>query len=350
MERLEGIDGAIRLLLVEDDPAAAFDLGGSLEVAAPGRYDVVHVATAAGAIERVSGGDVDVAIVDLTLPDAGGFDLLEKLASLVPGLPLLVSICAPDETVSVEALRRGAQDCIVKGRSDGHSLSRALVHAIERKRIERRLAWLALHDSLTGLPNRHAFRVRLEQALARAERNGEAVAVLYLDLDRFKEVNDSLGHAAGDAVLQAVAERVRGSIREMDSVSRLSGDEFVVLLESLPSQDAAETVARKILKALEPAVSVPGGEALVTTSLGVAYCARSRSCAADSLVRGADAAMYRAKALGRGGFEVMAGSGLPDCLDAVCGGTRLCGRHAAQAAAATASRRLASRVDAGLTP
>jgi len=158
----------------------------------------------------------------------------------------------------------------------------------------------ALHDALTGLPNRALFLDRLEHALARAIRGGSEVAVLFLDLDRFKTVNDSLGHAAGDELLCAVSRRIVGCMRAADTAARLGGDEFAVLLEDLDSTHEAVRVAERIIAALEEPIGVADREVFVGASIGIATGAYG---AAD-LLRHADVAMYRAKALGKGRYAM----------------------------------------------
>jgi diguanylate cyclase (GGDEF)-like protein len=158
----------------------------------------------------------------------------------------------------------------------------------------------ALHDALTGLPNRALFLDRLEHALARASRAGTDIAVLFLDLDRFKTVNDSLGHAAGDQLLCAVAERIASCMRTADTAARLGGDEFAVLLEDLASTREAVGVAERIIAALEAPVLVAGREVHVSASIGIA----TGDGDSEDLLRHADVAMYRAKAKGKGCYAM----------------------------------------------
>jgi diguanylate cyclase (GGDEF)-like protein/PAS domain S-box-containing protein len=180
----------------------------------------------------------------------------------------------------------------------------AFVHDItERKRTEEALTRQALYDSLTGLPNRALFYDRLQHALTHAERRPTSLAVLFLDLDRFKVINDSLGHDVGNEVLIATGERLRNIARSSDTVCRLGGDEFVVLAEDVENVAEARAIARR----MEEVVAVPhlladGTTVTVTVSIGIAM--GSEDAAVDHLVRDADTAMYRAKELGRGRHEV----------------------------------------------
>jgi len=173
----------------------------------------------------------------------------------------------------------------------------------DRKRIEEALQSVAQSDPLTGVANRMLLMDRLGRALSRARRNASQVAVLYLDIDRFKRVNDSLGHAAGDALLKAFAGRLTACVRTTDTVARLGGDEFVVLLEDLKDGASALRIADKILEAMRAPISVDGQEVLITTSIGIAQAAGEDE---GALLKRADAALYDAKAGGRNGFRVAA--------------------------------------------
>jgi len=172
-------------------------------------------------------------------------------------------------------------------------------HQVAAQRVE----YLAYYDSLTTLPNRGMFSKLLNQAIALARRDGMQLAVLFLDLDHFKKVNDTLGHQAGDMLLQEIAKRLRGCLRESDTVARLGGDEFVVLLTALQDPAYTELVARKLLAAVSKPFVVLGQEFLVTTSIGVSVFPQG---GADerTLMKNADIAMYKAKAEGNDNFQV----------------------------------------------
>jgi diguanylate cyclase (GGDEF)-like protein len=171
----------------------------------------------------------------------------------------------------------------------------------ERRIAEARIRHLAYHDPLTGLPNRALFQDRLQQALAQAGRYEEQVGLLLLDLDRFKDVNDTLGHDAGDALLREVARRLLGCVRESDTVARLGGDEFAVVLPRLAGPGAAAEVARKIASALgEPAAHADG---LIHSGASVGITVSpGDGDQPGQLLKNADIALYRAKAEGRGGY------------------------------------------------
>lgn len=190
------------------------------------------------------------------------------------------------------------------GRGRSRTWHGILADITDRKRSEERAAFLAYHDALTGLPNRRMLEEVLELALARARRSGLVVAVLYVDLDRFKEVNDGLGHAAGDQVLRTVARRMRSRVRDTDVVARLGGDEFVVVLADLPpgpgsgstsdAREVAESVARRVRQAVARPVEVAGRSVTVGASVGISlYPQVARD--ARGLLREADEAMYRSK-------------------------------------------------------
>jgi diguanylate cyclase (GGDEF)-like protein/PAS domain S-box-containing protein len=167
-----------------------------------------------------------------------------------------------------------------------------------RKRAEEALEHQALHDALTGLPNRTLFRDRLEHALAQANRREQLVAVLFLDLDNFKVINDSLGHQTGDALLVEVAQRLRKCLRDGDTVARLGGDEFTVLLEEIDEESQADLVAERIGEALRVPIRLGDREVVVSASIGLAL-STPRRIEPESLLRNADIAMYRSKAAGK---------------------------------------------------
>ncbi len=172
----------------------------------------------------------------------------------------------------------------------------------ERKRSLEQIRFTALHDNLTGLANRAVFVEALQQAIQRAERDGEKFAVLYLDLDHFKDVNDTLGHPVGDLLLQALADRLRSSIRAMDTVARFGGDEFALIQTGIPEPLDAAVLADKVLKAIASPFTIQGDEIRTGASIGIAVYGLD-SPTAETLLAHADVALYRAKAEGRGTYR-----------------------------------------------
>lgn len=176
----------------------------------------------------------------------------------------------------------------------------------EHKAAQDRISYLAYHDSLTGLPNRLLMQDRLEQATAAARREDDKVGVMLMDLDRFKMVNDSLGHAGGDALLKAVAERIKACLRESDTLSRLGGDEFVVILPSVKESEAVGYAAERVLLSFAAPFRVEGHDIRVTTSIGISVFPLD-GADIDSLVKNADTAMYHAKENGRNNYQFFTG-------------------------------------------
>lgn len=185
----------------------------------------------------------------------------------------------------------------------GHPVWLTLINDItERKLAEERLLHLAHYDVLTSLPNRVLFYDRLKQALAQARRNQWITGVMFIDLDRFKNVNDTLGHAVGDNLLQQVSERLIGSVRTGDTVGRLGGDEFAIVLSDLSSAQDANLVAQKIMVSFKEPFKLAGVELYVTASIGITLYPDD-STDQETLIKNADAAMYRAKAVGRNSYR-----------------------------------------------
>jgi len=173
----------------------------------------------------------------------------------------------------------------------------------ERRHAEEQIEYQAYHDALTALPNRLLFRDRLTIALAHAKRLQTPLAVMFLDLDRFKYVNDTLGHSLGDELLRAVAARLRTVLREGDTIARMGGDEFTILLGDLKSADDAAKIAQKLLETIAHPLSVEGHELYITTSIGIALYP-SDGDSAEALLKNADSAMYRAKEAGRNSYQL----------------------------------------------
>ena len=191
------------------------------------------------------------------------------------------------------------------------AMANTLAGLIERKGAEEKLAHLAHHDTLTGLPNRKLLHERLLQDMARARREGVSLAVMFLDLDRFKAVNDTHGHEVGDKLLKQVAQRLKGCVRESDTVARIGGDEFTVVLSSLPHPENLAVVARKIIAEMNRPFDIDGIDCRIGTSIGVSIHPEHGDDP-EVLLKQADGAMYQAKQGGRNDFRVFKPEGAQD--------------------------------------
>jgi diguanylate cyclase (GGDEF)-like protein len=201
-----------------------------------------------------------------------------------------VQECADDLAIVNTALSEG----IDERRSLEHDLSRSKAALYESKAREKKSRRLALHDAVTGLANRSLFNDRLSHALAQAQRHRWRLAVMFIDLDDFKNVNDTYGHEVGDRVLQMVAQRLRGSVRGGDTVSRRGGDEFLLLMLEAKDEGSVAALAAKIIDNIAEACDVEGGSVRVRPSIGIALYPEDGQCAQD-LLKNADKAMYAAK-------------------------------------------------------
>jgi diguanylate cyclase len=280
----------VRVLLVEDNPGDA-RLVEILLSETGQEFDVRHVGTLGEALDELDQ-PFGVVLLDLSLPDSAGLQTVERMRRAAPELPLVVLSGRDDEEVALQALHGGAEDYLVKGQGDGDLISRSIRYSIERKLAEENLARLAQYDPLTGLANRALFHDRLEHAVARYERHEGMLALLFLDLDRFKAVNDTLGHIGGDELLRQVANRIKARTRESDTVARLGGDEFAIIIEDVVEARDAARVADDLVKILSEPFVVNDHEIPVGVSIGIAVSPPSKG---DRLLKDADAAMYRAK-------------------------------------------------------
>jgi two-component system, cell cycle response regulator len=289
-----------RILLVEDNSADARLMVELLADAGAGEGELQHVDRISAALKRLSEQKFDVVLLDLSLPDGSGLDTVKRMCAADPHMPIIVLTGLEDDMLSLAAVQAGAQDYLVKGQVDGTGLVRAIRYAIERKRLEEGLHYLATHDALTGLPNRRLFQDRMAHAIERARRNREGknekweMAVVLLDLDNFKTINDTLGHAQGDLLLQAVSGRLQKSIRKSDTLARMGGDEYTMIFENLTGGEDAEILARKIQTVFLQPFQLGDQILKITGSIGISLY--PYDCEeAESLLKYADIAMYCAK-------------------------------------------------------
>ncbi len=289
------------ILLVEDNPGDAKLVEVLLTDMGEEQYRLTIADCMSEAMDLISREEFSVAILDMSLPDREGLDCISDIKSFRPELPIVVLSGRQDEEFALQTVKAGAQDYLTKGVDDWH-LIRALYYAIERKRLHDNVVYMAQHDQLTGLANRTLFRSRLEHAIHCAKRREDSVALLYLDLDHFKPINDGLGHEMGDKVLIEIAKRLSHAIREVDTIARLGGDEFAIILEGVVNTNSAIAVSEKVISTITTPLEIDSHILYVGVSIGIAiypHCGKD----VETIVKNADSAMYKAKHNGRNQYQ-----------------------------------------------
>ena len=293
-ERMSVRQGAeiAQVLVVDDDRSTRNALRHTLQ------RDGFHVEEAgdgAQALQMLKRIKPDVILMDAVMPVMDGFTACARVQALPDSrsIPVLMITALEDNTSVERAFAAGASDYIPKPIHFA-VLSQRVRRIIEANQAEKRIRHLAYNDLLTGLPNRALFMDQLGRRIEQARVAGDGVAVLFLDLDRFKNVNDTLGHDVGDRLLIAVAQRIRRSVRDADCVARLGGDEFTVVLAEVVGPNAAVTAAQNICRALSTPFQIDGHDIFVSTSVGISMYPHDATDV-GTLLKHADTAMYRAK-------------------------------------------------------
>ncbi len=300
----------MRLLLVDDDELDRMAVVRVLQ--SPKLIkDIVHASTAVSALKLFDEGTFDVVLLDYRLPDMECLDVLNKLtqhASKHAAVVILTGI-VDNDAIEKECIIAGAQDFLLKQELSHRHLTKALVHAQARHALNQqlldtyaRLKYLAENDPMTGLSNRHYFEDHLHSAIARAQRFESKVGLLFLDIDNFKLINDSLGHDIGDQILQHVANRLLDVIREGDIVCRLGGDEFAIIAHDIEIETSLATLAQRIIDSLRTPIALAQTQHFISCSIGISTypnCAEN----AEDMLKHADLAMYHVKRMGRNGFH-----------------------------------------------
>lgn len=289
-------DAPVRVLLLEADPREEARLREALRHV--GRVKLLTVSTLELAVDVLAHEAFDVLLSATRLDDSAGVVLIDALTRQAADVPLVVIGGPEDTSLAIESVRRGAQDFLSRDELGSGLLARSVLYAIERKRSERHLHYLAVRDGLTGLLNRHGLRTGLSQALENHRPGDPQIGLLYLDLDRFKGINDSLGHDAGDELLQIVGQRLSALLRSEDLVARIHGDEFAVVIGDLRSSRELQLIGQRIVGAFVEPIQLKGVQVRITGSVGGSHyptCGQS----VDELITAADRAMYRAKSTGR---------------------------------------------------
>ncbi len=303
----------IRILLVDDDEdeyVIARDLFREIGDC----YSVHWFSRYAEGLEEIAKNEYDICLLDYHLGEYTGIDFIKEALARMALIPIILLTRQGDHEVDMAAMKAGAVDYLDKNNLNGNSLERAVRYALERKKQEDRIRYLAYYDQLTNLPNRVLFLDRLHIALATAKRHGRTFSVMFLDIDNFKRINDTLGHFIGDELIREMGRRLLGCIRKedaiahdrfenmLDTVARLGGDEFTILLSEIKEAENTSKVAERIQHALKQPVTIEGNEINVTASIGIAVYPED-GVDVKALLQNADLAMYDAKASGRNNYK-----------------------------------------------
>jgi diguanylate cyclase (GGDEF)-like protein len=261
--------------------------------------DVVEAEDGLEALMHLKSTVFDLAIIDLEMPNFNGLDLIKCIRGhpTLKHIPIIVLTGNESRAALESALTAGATSFLLKP-LNWSAFGAHISHVLQ---LAYRAGHLAMHDILTGLPNRVLLNERLEHALGRVKPD-EVVAVHILDLDQFKHVNDTLGHPIGDKLLRIVAERLRGLVRDTDTIARMGGDEFAIVQVSLPPAHDAQSLAHRVIEAVSHPYEIDGHQVIIGTSVGIAV-GPADGLSPEQLMRNADLALYRAKGEGRGTFR-----------------------------------------------
>ena len=294
----------LRILLVEDDVVDYKTTARLLKQAYAQSFELTWSEDAERAIELLTSDIFDICLIDYRLGKTNGIDLINKMQKEGHADIAVILLTGLDNIeIDKKATIAGATDYLVKNGLKSELLERSIRYSLRQKETERKVTYLAFHDSLTGLANRSLFGNYLERVIGASARHLEYAAVLFIDLDNFKSVNDSLGHSVGDNLLIEIAHRLEDHVRQEDILARFGGDEFVLLLTRLNSDmsiagEQVTTIAEKISATISQPILVAGHEIKISASTGATLFSE-KSTDSESLLRQADIAMYRAKSDGK---------------------------------------------------
>ena len=289
----ESVHRPTTLLVVEAEPLRLDALRQHLQ-SRDGDTQLHGAGELSGALERLAGGGVDAVILDPDLPDSQGIVSFERMYAFAPDVPVIVLTNDGEDDLAVRAVQGGAQDCMRKDEADPSVLLRSVRYAIERHRLLAALRSLSLIDGLTDLYNRRGFNDLGEQYLKLAGRSSRSASLIYLDIDRFKTINDTLGHHVGDRALLSVADSLRDTFRRSDLIARMNGDEFAVLAFET-SEENAEALVERLRAELTQVNETTRERFQLSVSIGVARYNVGDSVTLDELLRQADEAMHDEK-------------------------------------------------------
>jgi len=296
------MEATVKILFIDREEGEYLLLADLLSRIDQSDYELAWHNRLDGALPAIFADDYDLVLLDYYWGEETARDLLSAAKTQACTTPIVVMTHKMETEVDREAIRAGAADYLIKGQIDTQTLERTLRYAIERKQTEQHLSRLAHYDTLTDIPNRILFRDRLEHALRLADRDAQQFALMFIDLNGFKQVNDSFGHDIGDQMIRACAERLKECMRRSDSVARMGGDEFTLLLEKIDNNTDVAHIAQKVIDRIEEPYHLAGYQLSIGCSIGIAiYPDAGRD--ADSLLKSADLAMYQAKQQDDSGYQ-----------------------------------------------
>jgi two-component system cell cycle response regulator len=284
----------VKILLVESDREDLDNLRERFSAVHGGEFDIEWAGELCEALARLTQGGIDAILLTLDLPDSTGMVTFERAFAFAPDVPIIVLTDEADEKVANATVQGGAQDYMVKAEVRASALARSVRYAIERHRLLSVLRSLSLIDDLTGLYNRRGFSDLGEQYLKLAKRTARGVTMVYMDLDRFKTINDSLGHHVGDRALLKVSDILKATFRCSDIIARIGGDEFGVLaLEA--SHESSELLIERLRESVAEFNHTSREPYQLSVSIGIARHEDGLRICLDELIAEADNAMYKEK-------------------------------------------------------
>lgn len=299
-----------RILILENNPEDQAIYKRYLSSSFSPNLEMIFTEKGGEALAYLSNHTVDCVLLDFELPDMTGLDFLRKLVASDMTYPVVMLTGHGSEKIAVKALKMGSCDYIVKEDLDPQLLYNSILYAIEKSALDKKskegatkIQYVAYHDGLTSIPNRLYFEMTFTKMLSAAKRYHKPLILMMLDLDGFKGVNDTFGHAAGDDLLKQVTKRLQSALRDEDLLARLGGDEFVILIRDIQQTEDVRIVAQKIMSALQEPFYVSGNTVSITPSIGIVTYPHSGETIPD-LLRNVDKIMYQAKNKGGNRFEM----------------------------------------------
>ncbi|MCF6775252.1 EAL domain-containing protein [Thiotrichales bacterium 19X7-9] len=305
------MQGTYKILIIDDNEIDRKQIRRVLSKSNKFQYTISEIEIVDHHLNADLLSSMDCILIDYNMPKLNGVELINEVNTLLNGkTPAMVMMTGVgDELIAAESIKSGACDYLNKNHFDLATLEKAILNSIQQnilknelKKKDHELKLMAIQDSLTHLPNRAAFQKTLTKMLSASERYHRKSALLFIDLDDFKNVNDGYGHITGDAVLQEVSKRINQCIRKSDLVARIGGDEFAVILDEIVEDYDAGIVAEKICHSLSKSFDIDGKVIKMSSSIGI-FCFSSSHIDEVECIKRADIAMYRAKRDGRGNYQ-----------------------------------------------